>query len=281
MGQLSAGTPEWASLSHAYGPALDTPQHLSRLRSEHATVRQQAWYDLIGSAYHQGDLYPVTPWIVMPLMDLAIEPRYPDRADAMAYVTLIVEDLHYHLDQRDGLRQQDSSSDNPRRSHRDQLLTECRRMATDRANDVQSLTQDVDPEIRRWALRVFGVLARVEAAEGSHLRDSLTDPDPLTRAVGMWQLKITSRDQHHVSRSAAQLADNAERNALDYFMAHVVLLSDRHMPKTSAREILRLQDLVGPDFEKAGLHHVAESPMVFAVVLSEVGSEVEVEALAG
>lgn len=278
MSPTGNGTPDWASLSHAYGPAVDTPQHLSRLRSDDPHDRKRAWGELIGSANHQGEVYPVTPWIVDPLIDLATDPAYPERLYATAHVTLIVEDLVYHLDDPDALKPPTWSSDD--QSARDQIVAECRRVAGGRASEVKTLVQDEDPEIRRWALRLLGVLEREGAADTTQFQHSLADPDPLTRAIALWQTKITSPDPSQPSKHALRIAGGGERNALDYYVAHVVLLAGRHHPEESAREILRLHDALDSDYEKAGLLHVADSPMVFAVVLSGVGSGLELESLA-
>lgn len=271
--------PDWAALTHAYGPAIDTPEHLSHLRSDDAVVRKRAWWDLIGSAHHQGGLYSVTPWIVGPLIDLAVDPGYADRLEATAHATLIVEGLVYHLDnplEHPGQISDADTSDGPE----EVIRIECRRMAAERAGDVARLVHDDDPRIRRWALRLSGVVARFETGEITPFEEALSDPDPLTRAVALWQLMISSSDRARVSTCADRIVQDAPRDALDYFVAHVVRLADRHTPRESAREIVRLHDVVWDAFEKAELHHVAESPMAFAAVLSGVGSEMEVEALA-
>ncbi len=278
--ETAAPAADWASLAHAYGPAIDTPEHLSHLRSDDAVVRERAWWDLIGSANHQGNLYTVTPWIVGPLIDLAIDPEYPDRLQATAHATLIVEGLVYHLDDPVEHPGQISDADTSKGSEKAGLLIECRRMAAERADDVARLVHVDDPRIRRWALRLSGVVARFERGEIAQFEEALSDPDPLTRAVALWQLMISSPDRARVSKCADRLIEDAGRDALDHFVAHVVHLADRHMPRESAREIVHLRDAVWDDFEKADLHHVAESPIAFAAVLSGVGSEMEVEALA-
>lgn len=51
---------EWSALTHAYGPAADTPDLLRRLASEDADIAAEAEYDLADSIVHQGSVYPAT-----------------------------------------------------------------------------------------------------------------------------------------------------------------------------------------------------------------------------
>src|SRR5689334_11052561 len=54
--------PEWARLSHAYGPAADIPT-LLRLLPEFPTsnsYKDEPWYTLWSSLCHQGDVYPAS-----------------------------------------------------------------------------------------------------------------------------------------------------------------------------------------------------------------------------
>jgi len=51
---------DWAHLSHAYGPATDTPGHLDHLLSPNAGERERALDHLWGAVLHQGTTYPVT-----------------------------------------------------------------------------------------------------------------------------------------------------------------------------------------------------------------------------
>src|SRR5918999_743759 len=50
---------EWDCLSHAYGPASDTPGHLRALLAEDA-ARVEAYAELNGSVWHQNTVYEAT-----------------------------------------------------------------------------------------------------------------------------------------------------------------------------------------------------------------------------
>ncbi len=147
--------PDWSSLSHAYGAAVDTPHHLAALRAEDRDARREAWHALIGSANHQGDLYTPTPWIIGPLVDLAADPGYPDRILAGGHVALIVEDLVYVAGEPAD-RTAEFGSDEKKR-----LLAECRQAVASRSETITALATDTDAEIRLWGCRLVGVLARV------------------------------------------------------------------------------------------------------------------------
>jgi hypothetical protein len=54
------GRTDWATLSHAFGPATDTPGHLRALLSDDVTARDDAVDHLFGSVLHQGTIYPAT-----------------------------------------------------------------------------------------------------------------------------------------------------------------------------------------------------------------------------
>ena len=51
---------DWACLSHAYGPATDTPGHLRGLTSDDAEVRQAAMEHVDSAVVHQYSSWPVT-----------------------------------------------------------------------------------------------------------------------------------------------------------------------------------------------------------------------------
>ena len=53
------GVVDWPSLSHAYGPASDTPCHLRALLAEDA-ARVAAYAELNGSIWHQNTVYDAT-----------------------------------------------------------------------------------------------------------------------------------------------------------------------------------------------------------------------------
>ena len=67
----------WASLSHAYGAATDTPELLAKLRTDEW---QDAISDLYGSILHQGTIYTATIPAIPELVTIAQDPTAPARA---------------------------------------------------------------------------------------------------------------------------------------------------------------------------------------------------------
>ncbi|MGY0060995.1 HEAT repeat domain-containing protein [Streptomyces sp. LZ34] len=77
---------DWASLKHAYGAATDVPGLLGALRSADAEDRNGAFYDMYGSLCHQGSVYEATAAAVPFLVDILLEPGYPDRQDLLSFL---------------------------------------------------------------------------------------------------------------------------------------------------------------------------------------------------
>lgn len=74
---------DWAGLVHAYGPAADLPGTLERVASGDAAVVERALYDLSGSIYHQGWVYPATVPAVGVLYELVSDPGTHHRPEIL------------------------------------------------------------------------------------------------------------------------------------------------------------------------------------------------------
>ncbi|MDI2127640.1 HEAT repeat domain-containing protein [Yinghuangia seranimata] len=74
---------DWASLTHAYGPADDVPGQLAALRSGEQAVRDTAYWRLYGNVFHQGDRYAATPYAARHLISVAADPATPERHRAL------------------------------------------------------------------------------------------------------------------------------------------------------------------------------------------------------
>ncbi|TYB49744.1 hypothetical protein [Actinomadura chibensis] len=74
---------DWAGLVHAYGPAADLPGTLERVASDDAAVVERALYDLSGSIYHQGWVYPATVPAVGVLYELVSDPGTHHRPEIL------------------------------------------------------------------------------------------------------------------------------------------------------------------------------------------------------
>ncbi|MFI0366516.1 armadillo/beta-catenin-like repeat-containing protein [Actinomadura sp. 1N219] len=65
---------DWAGLTHAYGAATNLPDTLEQVGSDDPAVVERALYDLSGSIYHQGWVYPATVPAVGVLYELVSHP---------------------------------------------------------------------------------------------------------------------------------------------------------------------------------------------------------------
>lgn len=63
---------DWAALEHAYGPAEDVPDLLRQLTGGDEEAAQDAMYELWGTVWHQGSVYPATVAAVPYLAAIAV-----------------------------------------------------------------------------------------------------------------------------------------------------------------------------------------------------------------
>jgi len=84
-------TIRWHECTHAYGSASELPKDIRRLASSDLQVRQKALWELGGSIYHQGTIYPATAAAVPFLIRLASDPRTPDRPEIWELLDVIAE----------------------------------------------------------------------------------------------------------------------------------------------------------------------------------------------
>ncbi|MFE5675515.1 HEAT repeat domain-containing protein [Streptomyces erythrochromogenes] len=80
---------DWASMTHAYGPAGDVPQWLHDMASPDAEAREKAFSSFYGAAHHQGDVYPCTVVSLPFLFAMAGNPSTPDRGSVVALIVSI------------------------------------------------------------------------------------------------------------------------------------------------------------------------------------------------
>ena len=93
---------DWASVTHAYGPADDVPDMIRAMTSDDAEIRQQAFYQAYGNIWHQGTVYAATAPAVPFLLELAAAPTLPDRHRVLELLFHLAHgssylDVHQHL----------------------------------------------------------------------------------------------------------------------------------------------------------------------------------------
>ena len=86
---------DWASLTHAYGPAADVPGLLRSLLSPDKKVREEAIYELFGNIWHQGTVYPATAAAVPFLYDLLSAPEVQDKSSIAHLLACIADGVGY------------------------------------------------------------------------------------------------------------------------------------------------------------------------------------------
>ncbi|MFG1998757.1 hypothetical protein ACGFNU_06375 [Spirillospora sp. NPDC048911] len=80
---------DWASMSHAYGPATEVPDLLRGLLSADAAEREIALDGMYGAVHHQGDVYDSTLATLPFLLEAVADPGVPDRGRILALLASI------------------------------------------------------------------------------------------------------------------------------------------------------------------------------------------------
>ena len=84
---------DWAALSHAYGPAVDTADLLRQAASHDSQAASEALNELHASIFHQGTVYSSTPVAVPFLVELARGAPH-HRADVAWMLGMLADDRH-------------------------------------------------------------------------------------------------------------------------------------------------------------------------------------------
>jgi hypothetical protein len=72
--------PRWGQLSHAYGPAVDTPSLLRQLADktgQHQDYADEPWFTLWSSLCHQGDVYSASYAATPHIVQIALSAQGP------------------------------------------------------------------------------------------------------------------------------------------------------------------------------------------------------------
>src|SRR5215831_11687662 len=89
---------DWASMSHAYGPADEVPGLLLALRSADEAQRKKALSRFYSAVHHQGDVYPCTTASLPFLFELAEDAATPGRGELVELVVSIGTNAIAHCD---------------------------------------------------------------------------------------------------------------------------------------------------------------------------------------
>src|SRR3954468_6028237 len=88
-------TIDWASLTHAHGPATDLPGLLRSLLSADPEVRIEAIAHLVETIWHQGTVYPASAAAVPFLYELLTHPDVPDKGGIVNLLGCIADGRGY------------------------------------------------------------------------------------------------------------------------------------------------------------------------------------------
>lgn len=81
----------WHTLTHAYGAASEVPKDIRRLTSSDAQYRESALWQLFGSIYHQGTLYPATAAVAPFILRILANTSLPDRGPISELLEALAE----------------------------------------------------------------------------------------------------------------------------------------------------------------------------------------------
>jgi hypothetical protein len=157
----------WDQLTHAYGPAFDVPRDLRRLAAEDPEIRRNALWELGGSIYHQGTIYPATAAALPFLIRLTLDERTPDRKEVCGLLKEIASSASFHPEQiRRNWRFREKLlsfwEQKPSEMAADEIATVegVRAAFAERLDSIRSLERDPDVDI---AARAQAIVRRIEA----------------------------------------------------------------------------------------------------------------------
>ncbi|MGC5018397.1 HEAT repeat domain-containing protein [Micromonospora sp. DT47] len=149
---------DWKGLTHAYGPAVDTPGLLRAVASTDEEEADEALDAIVGSVFHQGTVYPATVPAVPFLAELASTAPH-QRATILATVGMLADPHHAYGDEE----------------------AEVREAVRAQADRFPPLLDDPDPEIRADAAYTMAQCG--DRLPVALLRDRwTTEEDPAVRA---------------------------------------------------------------------------------------------------
>lgn len=176
---------DWPRLSHAYGPATDTPGHLRRLFEDDENRWGEAIGHLCGAVTHQSSIYPATAPAALVVAGLLGDPRLarplPGRGDGrrsirawlIGFLAAVAEGAEPDLTREElldafgapGDDSADPSSWDPESRAYFQAIIACRDIAPALLDPVLERLRDEDLHVRVEAAGTAAALSRVPTLE--------------------------------------------------------------------------------------------------------------------
>ncbi|MFH8978586.1 HEAT repeat domain-containing protein [Streptomyces sp. NPDC017890] len=164
---------DWASMSHAYGPAGDVPVGLRSMVSRDPEVREKALGDFYSAAHHQGDVYSCTVASLPFLFALADEPATPDRA---SIVELLLSIGRAAAERSDGIHFAPDGTESTAGADSVAFMRE-------RVDTFIACAADQDPRIRCAGIEAVGLFLDDADRAVALLRDRLPSEDQTAERV--------------------------------------------------------------------------------------------------
>lgn len=191
---------DWASMEHAYGPAVDVPDFLRGLAHPDPVVREEALDAMYGAVHHQYDVYECTLAAVPFLLEVLTTPGTPGRAEVCELLASICAWDQWPLD----------VLSDPEIEVDDELLGLVRRierartLVTASAPALRELLADPDPALRAAVPRLLTV-----TGTGAELADLLLRRLAVETAPGVARALVDA-----LGRTASSTGDVAGADVL-------------------------------------------------------------------
>ena len=237
---------DWAALEHAYGPAEDVPGLLRALASGNAEAAKEALYELWGTVWHQGSVYPATVPAV---------PFLARIATAGGPTTPAAEVLH--------LLGSIAESSDPRSGAQPNAVQAAVAACYD---DIAPQLEATEGATRAAAMFVLACSAPAERVRPLFVERWRTETDPAIRAEALHALLRVD------APAAADLADEI-LSAIDEWRDDLLLLSSAIVWVLAGRALdERVLDAASaPVPEDSGVSHWYENRDLFELLVEEIG----------
>jgi hypothetical protein len=209
---------DWASTSHAYGPAEEVPGLLLALRSADEAQREKALSRFYSAVHHQGDVYPCTTASLPFLFELAEDAATPGRGEIVELLVSIgtsaIERCGNEWDAPEEAIWFGPSGE----QYTGLQGTAGAVMALrERAEVLVAFASDADPDVRRAAIPALGLFVADGNRAASVLRDRLiAEPGAVERLLVMEAMTTLALRQRQVRADAmAWFAELAADPAVD------------------------------------------------------------------
>ncbi|MFE3073351.1 HEAT repeat domain-containing protein [Streptomyces sp. NPDC059247] len=137
---------DWASMTHAYGPAHEVPEWLNGMVSPDPRIRDRAFEGFYGAVHHQGDVYTCTVATLPFLFAIADDPGIPDRGSVLHLLLSIGRHAAEHVGLDDDIVVHDLDGEEST-AHRDALA-----LMREHAETFVSHAGDTDLQVRMAAI---------------------------------------------------------------------------------------------------------------------------------